>query len=31
MSAVQDWQFTPARKNGQPVVVRMRMPFTFRS
>jgi TonB family protein len=31
MDAVQNWQFAPARKNGQPVVVRMRMPFTFRS
>jgi TonB family protein len=31
MDAVQTWQFTPARKNGQPVVVRMRIPFTFRS
>jgi TonB family protein len=29
--AVQNWQFAPARKNGQPVVVRMRLPFTFRS
>jgi TonB family protein len=29
--AVQQWRFTPARKNGQPVVVRMRLPFTFRS
>ena len=31
MLAVQKWQFVPARKNGQPVVVRMRLPFTFRS
>ncbi|PYK34913.1 MAG: energy transducer TonB, partial [Verrucomicrobia bacterium] len=31
MSALQNWRFAPARKNGQPVVVRMRMPFTFRS
>src|SRR5438552_1083203 len=31
MGAVQSWQFAPARKNGQPVVVRMRIPFTFRS
>jgi len=31
MDAVQNWQFAPARKNGQPVAVRMRMPFTFRS
>ena len=29
--AVQNWQFAPARKHGQPVVVRMRIPFTFRS
>jgi protein TonB len=29
--AVQKWRFAPARKNGQPVVVRMRQPFTFRS
>jgi len=29
--AVQQWRFSPARKNGQPVVVRMRLPFTFRS
>jgi hypothetical protein len=25
------WRFAPARKHGQPVVVRMRLPFTFRS
>jgi TonB family protein len=31
MKAVQNWRFAPARKNGQPVVIRMRMPFTFRS
>jgi len=31
MIAVQNWQFAPARKHGQPVVVRMRLPFTFRS
>jgi TonB family protein len=31
MLAVQNWQFAPARKNGQPVVVRMRLPFTFRA
>ena len=31
MYAVQNWRFTPARKNGQPVVVRMRLPFTFRT
>jgi TonB family protein len=29
--AVQKWQFAPARKHGQPVVVRMRLPFTFRT
>ena len=29
--AVQNWRFAPARKHGQPVVVRMRLPFTFRS
>ena len=29
--AVRNWQFAPARKHGQPVVVRMRIPFTFRS
>jgi TonB family protein len=31
MHAVQNWRFAPARKHGQPVVVRMRLPFTFRS
>jgi len=31
MLAMQTWQFAPARKHGQPVVVRMRLPFTFRS
>ena len=31
MNAVQNWRFAPARKHGQPVVVRMRLPFTFRS
>ncbi len=31
MDAVQNWRFAPARKHGQPVVVRMRLPFTFRS
>ena len=30
-TAVQNWQFAPARKHGQPVAVRMRIPFTFRS
>jgi TonB family protein len=29
MYAVQNWRFAPARKHGQPVVVRMRLPFTF--
>lgn len=29
--AVQSWRFKPARKNGQPVPVRMRIPFTFRT
>ncbi len=29
--AVQNWRFAPARKHGQPVVVRMRLPFTFRT
>ena len=28
---LQDWRFTPARKNGNPVAVRARIPFTFRS
>jgi TonB family protein len=28
--AVYQWQFKPARKNGQPVQVRVRLPFTFR-
>ena len=27
---VQDWHFTPAQKNGQPVPVKVRIPFTFR-
>lgn len=27
---VAKWQFRPARKNGQPVAVRVRLPFTFR-
>jgi protein TonB len=27
---VRDWRFTPAEKNGQPVAVRARLPFTFR-
>jgi TonB family protein len=29
--AVQNWRFAPARKHGQPVLVRMRLPFTFRT
>ena len=31
MHAVQTWRFAPARNHGQPVVVRIRIPFTFRS
>jgi TonB family protein len=27
---VRDWQFAPAKKNGQAVAVRVRLPFTFR-
>jgi TonB family protein len=27
---VRDWHFTPAQKNGHPVAVRARLPFTFR-
>jgi TonB family protein len=27
---VRDWQFAPAKKNGQAVPVRVRLPFTFR-
>ena len=27
---VRDWTFAPATKNGQPVSVRARLPFTFR-
>ena len=27
---VRDWQFAPAKKNGQAVSVRVRLPFTFR-
>jgi TonB family protein len=27
---IQDYQFTPAKKNGSPVAVRARLPFTFR-
>jgi TonB family protein len=29
--AVEKWNFTPARKNGQPIAVRVRLPFTFRT
>jgi TonB family protein len=29
--AVQQWKFAPALKNGHPVRVRARLPFTFRS
>jgi TonB family protein len=31
MRAVQKWRFAPARKHGQTVLVRMRLPFTFRT
>jgi periplasmic protein TonB len=31
ISAVRDWRFKPARKNGNPVPVRVRLPFTFQS
>jgi len=31
MLAVQKWRFAPARKHGQPVLVRIRLPFTFRT
>jgi TonB family protein len=27
---VRDWRFSAAQKNGQPVAVRVRLPFTFR-
>ena len=27
---VRDWRFSPAKKNGQAVPVRARLPFTFR-
>src|SRR5438477_6742363 len=27
---VRDWRFTPAKKNGEAVPVRVRLPFTFR-
>ena len=27
---VRDWRFNPAKKNGQAVPVRARLPFTFR-
>jgi TonB family protein len=29
--AVQRWQFEPARKNGHPVAVRLRIPFDYRT
>ena len=29
--AVQRWQFEPARKNGHPVAVRLRVPFNYRT
>jgi TonB family protein len=29
--AVRKWKFSPATKNGRPVAVRVRLPFTFRS
>lgn len=29
--AVQWWQFEPARKNGHPVAVRLRVPFNYRT
>jgi TonB family protein len=29
--ALQDWRFEPAKKNGQPVAVKARLPFTFRT
>jgi TonB family protein len=31
ISAVREWRFEPARKNGNPVAVRVRLPFSFRS
>jgi TonB family protein len=31
MSPVREWRFNPARKNGNPVAVRVRLPFSFRS
>jgi len=27
---VHDWRFAPGKKNGQPVALRVRLPFTFR-
>jgi TonB family protein len=27
---LQDWRFIPAQKNGRPVAVTVRLPFTFR-
>jgi TonB family protein len=29
--AVQQWQFEPARKNGHPVAIRLRVPFNYRT
>jgi TonB family protein len=31
MSAVREWRFNPARKNGNPVAVRVRLPFSFQT
>jgi TonB family protein len=31
IDAVKKWQFTPALKHGQPVVVRVQFPFKFRA
>jgi len=31
ISAVRGWRFEPARKNGNPVAVRVRLPFSFQS
>jgi TonB family protein len=28
--AIQNWRFQPAKKNGQPVPCRIRIPFTYR-
>ena len=29
--AVKKWKFTPAMKNGRPVNIRVRLPFTFQA